>query len=42
MQNEGNIIDKDAVTFAPYGTVVFMYQDDPADTIPIEDEHLEN
>lgn len=42
LQNEGNIIDKDAVTFAPYGTVVFMYQDDPADTIPIEDEHLEN
>lgn len=42
LQNEGNIIDKDAVTFAPYGTVVFMYQEDPVDTTPLEEEHPEN
>ncbi|MER2227379.1 MAG: alpha-glucosidase [Carnobacterium sp.] len=31
LQNEGNAIDKDAITFAPYGTVVFMYEDLLAD-----------
>lgn len=31
LQNEGNAIDKDAITFAPYGTIVFMYEDLLAD-----------
>lgn len=31
LQNEGNTIDKDSVTFAPYGTIVFMYENLVAD-----------
>lgn len=29
LQNEGNSIDKDAITFAPYGTIVFAYDAQP-------------
>ena len=29
LQNEGNSIDKDAITFAPYGTIVFVYDAQP-------------
>ncbi|SDQ12294.1 alpha-glucosidase [Carnobacterium viridans] len=31
LQNEGNTIDKDSVTFAPYGTIVFMCENLVAD-----------